>query len=270
MTALYQMVAFLRRDWRLARTSTLGLAWQATAVIFATPTLYYLGRLVRPETPALALYGGDYFAFAVLGIACSSLLASVMSACAAAVRQEQIGGTLDVLLTVPAPRWLLACGASLWPLMLAAAQASLYLGLGVAVFHVGLARANAAGIAIMLGLAVIVWTALGLLSTGFVLLFRRADPLTGILAGAGAMLCGVFYPVGVLPPRARSVADLLPLTPALKGLRLAVLRGAGPAELASPIVVLLAWCAVAVPVALFVVRWALLEARRSGTVSGYG
>ncbi len=270
MRTFYQVMAFLRRDWRLARSSTLGLAWQAVTIIFATPTLYYLGRLVRPETPSLAPYGGDYFAFAVLGIAGLGWLAAVMGACAASVRQEQVGGTLDVLLTAPASLSTLAAGASLWPMLLAAAQSCLYLALGVAVFHVNLVRANLLGAAVIMVLAAVVSAALGLVSAAVVLLFRRADPLTGIVAGVTAMLGGVFYPVDILPPRARVVAELLPWTHALHGLRLAVLRGAGLPELGTPILVLSAWCVVALPASLVVLRWALDEARRSGAVSGYG
>ncbi|HEV2356240.1 MAG TPA: ABC transporter permease [bacterium] len=270
MRTAFQLLAFLRRDWRLARSSTLGLAWQAVAVVFATPTLYYLGRLVRPETPSLARYGGDYFAFAILGIACSGLLASVMGACAAAVRQEQVGGTLDVLLTLPASLPTLAVGASLWPMLLTLAQTALYVGLGVAVFHVDLGRVNLLGAAVILGLGTVVSAALGLLSAAFVLLFRRPDPLTGIVAGVGALFGGVFYPVDVLPSRARILAEFVPLTHALHGVRLAVLRGAGLPALLPPMLVLLAWCLVAVPASLVIARWALHEARRSGAVSGYG
>lgn len=270
MGAVYQMLAFLRRDWRLARSSTVGFAWQAAAIIFATPTLYYLGRLVRPGTPSLAAYGGDYFTFAVLGIAFAGFFASAMGACAAAVRQEQVVGTLDVLLTAPASLPTLAAGASLWPMLLAAAQSLLYLGLGVAMFHIDLAHVNLLGVAVIIGLTTIVSGAFGLLAAAFVLLFRRAEPFTGIMVGVGAMLGGVFYPTEILPARVRLAAEFVPLTPALHGLRLALMRGADFSRLEAPIVVLLVWCAVAVPASLGAARAALFEAKRSGAASGYG
>jgi len=269
MTTVYQLLAFLRRDWRLARSSSIGLAWQTAAIICATPTIYYLGRLVRPGMPSLTPYGSNYFAFAVLGIAASGLIASVMGTCATAVRQEQVGGTLDVLLRTPAPLPVLAAGASLWPMLLALAQALLYVGLGAVLFHLNFAGANLVGATVVIGLAVVVSAALGLVSVAFVLLFRRTEPFTGAMVGVGVMLGGVFYPVDILPSRARAVAQLVPLTHALVGLRLALLRGVGVSGLVSPILALLAWCAVAVPIGLVVVRWALHEARRSGTLSGF-
>jgi ABC-2 type transport system permease protein len=270
MSAAYQVLAFLRRDWRIARTSPFGLVWQATAIIFATPTLYYIGRLVRPETPSLAVYGGDYFTFTVLGIAFSGFLAVVMGACAGSVRQEQLGGTLDVLLISPASVPALVAGASLFPVLLAAVQSLLYVWLGAVLFHIRLAQANFVAVAFIVVLTTIVSGALGLFAAAFVILFRRADPLTGMMVGIGAMLGGVFYPTNILPPAAQALAQFVPLTPALHGLRLAVMRGADLPALVSSIGPLLAWCAVAVPASLLAARTALREAGRSGTASGYG
>ena len=270
MRPVYQILACFRRDWRLARSSPLGLVWQASAALFATPALYYVGRLVQPGTPSLRPYGGDYFAFVIIGVACSGFLASAMGACAAAARQEQIGGTLDVLLTAPAPRWTLVAGACAWPMTVAAAQTLLYLGFGVMLFRVDLSRVDLLGVAAIAALAAVVFGALGLFATAFVLLFRRAEPLTGLAAAVGAVFGGMLYPVEILPPKARALAEMLPLTHALHGLRLAVLRDAGLSDLRDPVRALLIWCAVAVPAGAIVVRWAFEEARGSGAVSGYG
>ncbi|HET7265115.1 MAG TPA: ABC transporter permease [bacterium] len=270
MRPVYQIVACVRRDWRLARSSAVGLAWQASAVLFATPVLYYVGRLVHRDTPSLRPYGGDYFAFVIVGVACSGFLMSAMGACAAATRQEQIGGTLDALLTLPVPRWILAASVCVWPMTVAALQTLLYLGFGLMLFHVDLSQVNLPGVAVMAVLALAAFGALGLFSTAFVLFFRRAEPFTGLAAAAGALLSGLLYPIDVLPPRARAVAEILPLTHALHGLRLAALRNAGPSDLRAPALALLVWCAVAVPAGVLAVRWAYDEARRSGTLCGYG
>jgi ABC-2 type transport system permease protein len=155
-------------------------------------------------------------------------------------------------------------------MLLATAESVLYVGLGILMFHIDFTRANLIGAAVIVALTMIVSGALGLFAAAFVLLFRRADPLTGIMVGIGAMLGGVFYPTEILPSGARALAQFVPLTPALHGLRLALIRGTDLSGLVSPITALLAWCTVVVPASLVAARAALSEARRSGTVSGYG
>src|SRR3972149_7000264 len=75
MTAINQLRAFLKRDSLLASYSRLAFAWQVFTVVLVAPTLYYLGRLIRPAaSPHLVPYGGDYFAFVILGVALFGLL----------------------------------------------------------------------------------------------------------------------------------------------------------------------------------------------------
>lgn len=268
MTVLYQTWAFLRRDYLLARLSRLQFAWQAMTVVFATPTMYYLGRLIGPAgSPALSRFGGDYFAFVVVGVAFLGFLLTTMGACAAAIRNEQVGGTLDVLLGMPAPLPVLALGLSLWTTLVAAGQAALYLSFAAWLFRLDFSHANLLSCAVLLALSVAAVAALGILSAAFVVATRHWDPLTGVLASASALLGGVFYPIDVLPRDLQAIAWCLPVTPALRGIRLALLRGDGLAALRGEVLALAAFAAIVAPVALLAFRWALHEARRSGTLA---
>ncbi len=43
-----QLWAFVKRDYLLASASRLTFAWQLATILFAAPTMYYLGRLIQP------------------------------------------------------------------------------------------------------------------------------------------------------------------------------------------------------------------------------
>ncbi len=270
MTALNQLRAFLRRDYLLASYSRLAFAWQVFTVVLVAPTLYYLGRLIRPAaSPHLAPYGGDYFAFVILGVALFGLLAAVMTAAAAAVRQEQMIGTLEVVMATPVSLPTLALGVSLWNVLLAAGQTVLYLLLGVLVFGVDLSRADIASAAVVLALAGTTFAAMGVFAAAFVLLFKHPDPITSIFAAVSALLGGVFYPPSVLPPVLRALADVVPLTYALRAFRLAVLEGYSLGALRREVLILLVFSAVLLPLAGFLFRWAVQYTKQSGTLGAY-
>ncbi len=115
MTIANQLWAFVRRDYLLASSSKLTFAWQLITILFAAPTMYYLGRLIQPAaSPDLQPYGGNYFAFVILGIAFSGFFSAMMSAWATGIRNEHIGGTLDAVLVSPVSLFTVATGASLW------------------------------------------------------------------------------------------------------------------------------------------------------------
>jgi len=262
------ILACLRRDYLLASSSRLALAWQVVAVGFAVPTLYYLGRMVHlGAVPALRAAGGDYFTFVVVGVAAATFFSAMMGACAAAVRNEQLGGTIETLLVLPASFPALALGVSLWAILVAAGQACVYFALASMVFPTHLAHANPAGVLCAAALTAAAQVPLGMLAAAFVLLFRRPDLLTGTLASVSVLLAGVFYPTSVLPPALRRAAEYLPLTHGLRALRMAAIQGAGPAALAGDLAALLAFAVGLFPVAVLACRFALHEIRRSGAFS---
>jgi len=267
---LHQWRALLRRDVQLASASPLVVAWQVGAVVLAAPTLFYLGRLIRPAaSPALQPFGGDYFAFVILGVGLFGFLSAAMVGAGAAVRQEQVIGTLEIMLAAPVSAPVLVLGLSLWHLVTAGGQALLYLILGVAVFGLGVAGANAAATVVTLSLALVIYAALGVLAAAFVLLFRHPDPVTGILTGISALLSGVFYPTRVLPPVLERLAQVIPLTHALRALRLAILQGYGPGMLRQELLALVVFAALLVPLAGLGLRLAVRHARDAGTLAAY-
>lgn len=78
---------------------------------------------------------------------------------------------------------------------------------------------NLPAFGVTLILFLVAFRALGLLSAAFVLTFKRADPFSYALDMVSYLLCGIIYPVEVLPPVLRSVSRLLPATYAIQALR---------------------------------------------------
>ncbi len=270
MVLLNQLWAFLRRDYLLASSSRLAFVWQIMSVALAAPTLYYLGRLIQPAaSPHLAPFGGDYFGFVILGVGLFGFLSAGMGATAVAIRQEQMIGTMEGIMATPVSPLRLVLGASLWQTLIAAVQTVLYLLLGSLVFGIDFGQVNLLSTGVIFVLAAATFAALGILAAAFVLLFKYTDPITSALVGISALLAGVFYPTSVLPPLLQSLAHLVPLTYALRGIRLAALEGYGLVALRQEVLVLLLFTALLLPMAGMVFRWAVRYAKDSGTLSGY-
>lgn len=267
MRAAFQLWAFVRRDYLLASASRLTFAWQLATILFAAPTMYYLGRLMQPvSSPELQPYGGDYFAFVIVGIAFSGFFAAMMSAWATGIRNEHLGGTLDAVLASPISLFTVAMGASVWGTLVAAVQMVAYLLVGRAVFHLSFGHMNMPGAIVAMLVTMVVFASLGTMSAALILLLRSGDLLTGVLAGLSVLVAGVFYPTTVLPPALQHLGQWVPLTHALQALRLAILAGAGISALSEEITTLVLFVLVLVPVAVLALHAAVSAARRLGTL----
>lgn len=270
MTTANQLWAFVKRDYLLASSSRLTFAWQLMTILFAAPTMYYLGRLIQPAaSPDLRPYGGNYFAFVIIGIAFSGFFSAMMAAWASGIRNEHLGGTLDAVLVSPVPLLTVAMGASLWSTFVAAVQTAVYLLVGLLVFHLSFGQANIAGAAATVLLTMVVFAALGMVSSALILIFRSGDALTGVLAGVSVLVAGVFYPTTILSAPLQHLSQWVPLTHTLQAIRLALLRGAGISALWAEITALLLFALLLTPLGFVSLLAAVSTAKRFGTLIGH-
>ncbi|MBA2280260.1 MAG: ABC transporter permease [Acidimicrobiia bacterium] len=261
--------AFVRRDFRLERSYRLSFLTQLGGAFTTLLSAGFLSRLVPADQVALRPYGGDYFTFVLIGTAALSYFSVALGSFSGSLGQEQEMGTLEALLVAPVDeRVLLLCGAA-WPCLFATGQLALYLAVGGALFggdvplhHLGLAAA-------LLVLTLVAFSAVGLAGAAVIVVTKRAGLLLTFVASAFALLGGVLYPISILPGPLQVVAELLPMSHGLDGVRRSLAPDPDLGAVAVDAAVLAAFSIVCIPAALEGFRWAVRRARRAGSLSHY-
>ena len=260
--------AFVRRDLKTEVSYRLSFVSEIAGIVFSLALFYFLARLVGPSAePRMAAYGGDYFAFVLVGIAFYRYLSVALAAFSQAVSQGQAAGTLEAMLVSPTHPLALLLHSSLWPFLRATLEVGVYLAAGALLFGFRSEHADLGAAALTLVLTVLAFSSFGILSAAFVLVFKRGDPFAFVLGTLSALLGGVYYPVEVLPSWLRHAADLVPLTYALRGLRRAILGGASAAQILPDLGVLALFAAAGLPLSLWVFGRAMDRAKRDGTLA---
>ena len=138
-------------------------------------------------------------------------------------------------------------------------------------FLIGMSFENSnflpAALAILL--MMIVMGSIGLISAGFVLVFKQGDPFTGVFLMVGVLLAGTVYPVSVLPGWLQVVGQMFPQMHGLEATRLAVLQGYSLADLSYHLGVLVVYAAVLAPVSVVLFRLGLQRAKVEGSLAQY-
>jgi ABC-2 type transport system permease protein len=264
------LVAFARREARTVSGYRIAFLLRGMAFGLSVVTLAFLSRLVGATTnPHLAEYGGDYLAFAVVGLVVMDLQHVGVSNLAQRIRTAQILGLLEAEMATPAPAWIVLGVGPVYEFCLAAGRSAVYFLLAIGVFGVGFPRANLTSLVVAAPLVVAAFVGLGLLSAATTMLVRRTNPIAMLLASASMLLSGVAYPVSVLPPALRAIGRMLPLTHALELVRGALLRGSGLAEMAGSIAVLAIFAGLLVPAGVGLFFLALRRARVDGSLTHF-
>jgi ABC-2 type transport system permease protein len=264
-----RLSAFLRRDYREALTYKFSFLSSFVGILLSSATFYFVAKLVPPGTPSLGPFGGDYFSFAVVGVAFSSLLGMFQEGLSAVIRSAQVSGTLEALLVTPASIPTVLFGSSLYSLLLQVFRTLLHLGVALAFFGMTLGRVNGPGVLFVGVLTVLCFLGVGVLSASFILVYKTGNPFGWILGTVSGLLGGVVFPVALLPPWIRWVSSLLPVTYALDGMRKSLLASVGFAEILPDIAALAVFNIILLPASLLAFRLAVRKAKRDGTLSHF-
>lgn len=259
-------LAFLRRDALIDASYRANWLFRVSALFFSLWSLFFLGRAFGASAPLLARFGGDYFAFALIGVAFTTMTSGALSGTARRVRELSLIGGLEALFAAPVPPFRLVLMLALHPTLLAVVQGGLFVLMGVALFGASFADANLAAAALAAVLALAAYLALGVLSASFVLVFKRSDPVAWLISALTYLLSGVVYPVEVLPEVIRPLSALLPATHAIEALRAALLLSADWSALFQPLLALGLFCALLWPLAAIALFLSLRHALREGNL----
>lgn len=262
-------LAFLGRDFRTEVSYRFSFLLSMVSIVFTAVTYYFVARLLGDSVrPLLEPYGGDYFAFALIGVAFASYFTLGLSGFARGLRLAQTTGTLEAMLMTPAPVSAVILGSAAWSYAFTTLRVVVYLLLGVAL-GMQLGDANYAGALVILLLAVAAFASLGIIAASVIMITKRGDPVTGLFGGLATLVGGVFYPIEIMPDWLQAVANLLPITYALRAMRLALLQGASWPALGADLLALVAFTVVLFPLSLLVFRYAVQRARREGSLAHY-
>ncbi len=262
------LAAFVRRDWKIARTYRLQFLLEICAAPLALGMLYFLGRLVdQGRLPADGNFSQGYFAFAAVGLAVLGMAQRALTSFSARLRSEQTTGTFEALLSAPVSPSVVVLGSAAFDLLRATAGAAVTILVAV-LFGLRLHLSPGTAVSVLIGLPALVATfaAVGVVVASFAVVFKQVTALLGMVTAVIALLAGVYFPVDLLPGPLQALGNLLPFTWGIDVLRTGLLQG----EVAGGrLALLVGFAVVALPLALWLFRYAVDIARRQGTLTQF-
>ncbi len=261
--------AFVKRDALIASSYRTAFAIQLASTLLWVPICYFVGKgLALGDSPGLARYGGDYFAYILIGIGLLGYFTVSLRTFNQSVRDSQLMGTLEIVLLSPTSIAELLFYSSAWIYGFATLRFALYLAFG-SLFGLDLRGGDPLSAAAVLILAVPAFASLGIASAALILVIKRGESINLALTTGSLLLAGVMFPTDLLPGWLQQLSKLLPLTHALEGMRLALFQGYSPRQLAPQLGWLALFSVVCLPLALGLFALAVRWTKATGTLSHY-
>jgi len=255
-----------RRDLLTALRYRVGFWLLTLSAVMELAASFYLSQAIGPQ---FRPDGVDYYSFLLVGTALFTFLISGVGISVEAVHDAQVTGTMEVLMTTSTSAPVLVLLSTFSTFARLTLSALFYLTMGLALFQVPLRNPNLPACALLLLLLLLISSSLGVMAAAVQVVTQKGRGLVFLLASLAGLISGTVFPVSALPGPLRWLADVFPLTHAVQGMRLALLRDASLAELQTPVTVLLLYAVLLVPSGLFLFSRAIRHARQRGTLSFY-
>lgn len=231
-------------------------------------SFYFIDRFVG-DVDLLSDLDGGYFEFVLVGSIVTSFARVGLSSFPELVSEEQDDGTLEMTLVTPTPSWILLVGSFFVPVIFLIIETTVLVGVGLGVFGSGVPVAGLLRAVPLLILTSLSFVPLGVLGAAFIVLAKRGDPFTAVGSRLAILLSGALYPLAVLPGWLQTVAEFVPSTYGVRGVRELVQGGAPFSQVIDELAILSVFVAVALPLTLMSFDKALTVARRSGNLGTY-
>jgi ABC-2 type transport system permease protein len=262
--------AFVRRDLMVALSYRGAFAMDVLNLAGQAVMFWFIGKMVDPAT--LPTYGGSratYMEFVAIGMVLSLVIALLLQRVATAVRQEQMIGTFESLLTTPTAAATVQVGSAAFDLLYVPIRAAVFLVIIAVGFGLDFAASGVLpALSVMVAFVPFVW-GLGLLSAAAMLTFRRGGGAAVIGATVLGLLSGAYFPLDLLPGWLQGIASLNPIAIAIDGVRQALLSGDGWSSLRPEVLLLVPMAAASLTAGVAAFRFALARERRNGTLGLY-
>jgi len=267
---LNTIFCFIKRDFLLTVTYKTAFISQLLTILIAVTSFYYIGEVASGVThPSIREYENNYFAFLLIGVALIDYMLVSLTIFNASIRENQMMGTLEILLLSPMKLSYILLFSSLWAYIFTTFRLLLGFIFSILIFGLDIGKANIVSSAVVLVLSILCFVPLGIISATTVVLFKKGDWFKMFLSGLSFLFSGVAYPVSVLPAWLASLSFYIPMTHSLHGMRQALLRGDSLRDLFPEIAFLLVFSIVTMPLSLLSFRFAINKTKQTGSLSHY-
>jgi ABC-2 type transport system permease protein len=190
--------------------------------LFEMAFFVYLARFVAPSTTNIT--------FIAIGTAMQVASFSSIFAVCNLTSEEKWQGTLIPLIATPANRFPLFLGRSMFQILNGMASIAVGFMYATFLFGVDMSRANFLALSVVILITSLAMTGFGLMLGSVGLFMRTAMIIANIFLFIGHLLCGVNFPVTVLPMWLQPFSYAIPMTYGTMAARAAV-QGSGTLQL---------------------------------------
>ncbi len=266
---LRKVYVFIKRDFLMMFTYKFAMVFNYAQMIMNLFLFVLFANMFGERMlTMLEPFGGDYIQYILVGSIGWGYIWSAMGAASGSIQQEMVRGTFEPIFLTPTSPYVIVLAYTIWGLLMGTFSMAIFLFLGIAVFGVQLSGNFLVAVALM-SLSVLMMIGFGLAVAGMNIFMKQVGSVVSVIQGISLFLCGVYFPIEVLPAIIQPLAKTLPFYYSITGLRLAVSKNFSFQGIIPYFWILSILAAISMIGGMYLFRVGLNRARKEGSLAYY-
>jgi ABC-2 type transport system permease protein len=266
---LRKLYVFVKRDFLMLFTYKFAMVFNyAQMIMNLFLFVLFAGMFGERMLVMLEPYGGDFIQYILVGSIGWGYLWSAMGAASGSIQQEMMRGTFEPIFLSPTSPFVIVIAYTIWGLIMGTISLFIHLFIGIFVFNVQLTGNIMVAIGLM-GLSVLMMIGFGLMVAGLNVFLKQIGAMVSVIQSISLFLCGVYFPLSVLPEIIQPLGKILPFYYSIMGLRLSLSETSSFSDIMSYIWIISLLAIISLSVGAFLFKQGLNRARNEGTLAYY-
>jgi len=221
------METLIAREAKIWTRFRISFFMDIAAMIAQASIFLFIGMTFIKDSPEMLKYGGDYVTYLILGLIFLRFMDSSLTSPYQALSDSYWWCRLETILLSPCSINLMITSGTIWGYIKTLLDMIIYLLLGLLFgMHLGMPTSLYLVLFVFI-LGVVSVLGFGLISASMFMLINAKgwnDPVKWIVSTLQGLVCGIYYPITILPNWLQKIGLCLPQTYAIDAVRRLFLR----------------------------------------------
>ncbi|MEN5086530.1 ABC transporter permease [Sphingobacterium faecium] len=265
-----KMKGFLKRDYLIESRYKLNFMLNFVNSIFPVVSFFFVSKLINgSDAGSLTRYGGDYFSFALIGVAFTRFFQLAVDTFSGSIKRAQMAGCLEAILSSQTDSKTVVLFSSIYSFLTAGIQLIFMFLIGTFFLGFDFSHTNVLSLVVSLVISLFAFVSLGIFSAAGTVIYKQGEPIGWVFGAISALIGGAMFPVSIMPGWLQFCSKIFPTTYALDTIRLSVLQGYSIHMMGKELLILLLMSVILFPLSLRTFNWAVEKGKKDGTLMSY-
>lgn len=265
-----KILVFIKKDFLIEKSYKFAFLSGIFSTFFSLLIFFFIDKLYGQKiTPHLLQYGTGYFEYVFISLLLFNYTGAGLGSISEKIRTEKMQHTFEATINNERIIMPFLLSLFLFNFIMATMETLIYIFGGIYILGIKFQDVNFLTLSISFLLSIFCFYSIGIISSCFIILFRRGNPLNFILNSAEGFFGGVYFPVTILPLWAQKISKILPITYAINAVEKSIYSKATILDIKNELIVLFLFSVFLFPVSIYFFKMSIYYSRKKGNLGFY-